>query len=300
MNLQKRRLLKELQRLLKMLPQLYYLDGNDADDDDKKKQLNSNNMFTSDFNPFEILNNNEVQKNLNEVVNKVKKKGSPNIGGTVTRYAMMNLAHFSTFLINTLGKINQWQNKKEINKFHIAQLNYLLKHPDDLKKVVEANLVVCAIIHYHSYSIAQLSGNVTDTFNTLWCAIKNLSFDKGFKESQKDIEKRKERNMWIILLSPVALLMNHKYLIGEDKSQCELLLADIIEEGNRHSDVDSLCTEAVFNSFMDNSILNYLKKDKDRYKKYIDIQSKEDFCDIIDSHIDFFLKYIEDPERINL
>lgn len=257
-------------------------------------------MFTSDFNPFEILNKSEVQKNLNEVIDKVSKKGSPNIGGTATRLAMMNLAHLSTFWINALGKINQWQNKKEINKFHIAQLNYMQEHPDDLKKVVEANLVVCAIIHFHTYSIAQLGGNVTDAFNTLWCAIKNLSLDKGFEESQKDVEKRKERNMWNILLSPVALLMNEKYLIGENKSQCDSLLANIIEEGSRHSDVDSLCKEAVFNSFMEKSILNYLKNDKDRYKKYIDTQSKEDFCETIDSHIDFFLKYIEDPERMSL
>lgn len=257
-------------------------------------------MFTSDFNPFEILNKNEVQKNLNEVIDKICKKGDSNIGGRVTRLAMMNLAHLSTFWINALGKINQWHNKKEIKKFHIAQLNYLLKHPGDLKKVLEANLVVCAIIHYHSYSISQLGGNVTDAFNALWYAIKNLSLDKGFEESQKDIEKREERNMWNILLSPIAMLMNQKYLIGDNKSLCESLLADIVEEGSRYSNVDSLCTEAVFNSFMDKSILNYLKSDKIRYKKYIDIQSKDDFCETIDSHIDFFLKYIEDPERIYL
>lgn len=30
-------------------------------------------MFTSDFNPFEILNKSEVQKNLKEVIDKVSK-----------------------------------------------------------------------------------------------------------------------------------------------------------------------------------------------------------------------------------
>ena len=106
--------------------------------------------------------------------------------------------------------------------------------------------------------------------------------------------------MWNILLSPIALLMNEKYVIGENKRLCEQLLVDIIEEGSLYSDVDSLCTDAVFDSFMKSSILNYFKFNKHGYKKYMDSQYNNDVCETIDSHIDFFLSNIESSDRIYL
>lgn len=257
-------------------------------------------MYTNDFNPFEILKKDEVQRNLNEIISKAQNKESSNYKRVATRAALLHLAHMSTSWINALGKINEWHNGKELKKFHISQLNYLLRHPEDLNNVLEANLAICAIILYHSYSITQIGGNVTDALNCLWNAIKNLSFDEGFEETQKEIRNREQRNMWNILLSPIALLMNEKYVIGENKRLCEQLLADIIEEGSLYSDVDSLCTDAVFDSFMKSNVLNYFKFNKHGYKKYMDSQYNNDVCETIDSHIDFFLSNIESSDRIYL
>lgn len=257
-------------------------------------------MFTKDYNPFEVLEKNDVKRDFNDIIEKVRKKKSINYGEKVANAAIMHLAHLSVAWVNALGKINEWQNKKELNKYHIAQLNYLEKHPEDLKKVVESNLAVCAIILYHSYSLTQVGGNVTDALNMFWCALKNLSLDKGFEESQQDVKKRREKNMWNILLSPIALLMNQKHVIGKNITLCDNILADIVEEGSRHSDVDSLCTETVFTSFMTSTILKFFKNDKYIYKRYMDMQSGKDACDTIDSHIDFFLSNIEQSDRINL
>lgn len=255
-------------------------------------------MFTTDFNPFEILKKDEVQLNLNEIIDKAQRKESSNYGRTVARVALMRLAHMSTSWINALGKINEWQNGKELKRFHISQLNYLSYHPEDLKNVLEANLAICAIILYDSYSMTQLGGNVTDALNYLWNAVKNLSFEEGFEETESEIEKRRQRNMWNILLSPIALIMNEKFIIGENKIICEQLLADIVENGSRFSDVDSLCTKAVFDSFMNSTILDYFKSNKHKYKKYMSTQ--DNICETIDSHVDFFLSHIESSDRIRL
>lgn len=257
-------------------------------------------MYTNDFNPFEILKKDEVQRSLNDIISKVQNKESPNYGRAATRAALLHFAHMSTSWINALGKINEWQNEKELKKFHISQLNYLQYHPEDLKNVLESNLAICTIILYHSYSMTQIGENVTDALNCLWNAVKNLSFDEGFEETQKEIENRKQRNMWNILLSPIALLMNEKYVIGENKSLCEQLLSDIVEKGSQYSDVDSLCTEAVFDSFMKSNVLDYFKSSKHGYKKYMDSHYNNDVCETIDSHIEFFLSNIETSDRIYL
>ncbi len=257
-------------------------------------------MFTNDFNPFEVLERDEVKRDFNDIIEKVRKKESFNYGKKAANVAIMHLAHLSVAWVNALGMINEWQNKKELNKIHIAQLIYLEKHPEDLKKVVEANMAVCTIILYHSYSISQVGGNVTDALNMFWCALKNLSLDKGFEESQQAVYKRREKNMWNILLSPIALLMNQKYVIGKNKTLCDNILADIVEEGSRHSDVDSLCTETIFTSFMKTTIFEYFKNDKYSYKRYMDMQFGKDACGTIDSHIDFFLSNIQQSDRIYL
>ena len=211
-------------------------------------------MFAKDFNPFSILNKNEVQKDLNDIIDKINKKSSSNYGRTAANFVVMHIAHLSTSWINALGKINEWQNQKEINRFHVAQLNYLLNHPSDLSMVVESNMVICAIMLYHSYSITQIGGNVTDALNAFWCSIKNLSIDKGFEESQKEVNDRREKNMWNILLSPIVLLMNQKYHIGKNIKLCEKYIANIVETGILYHNVDSLCTEAIFENFMKETI----------------------------------------------
>ena len=94
--------------------------------------------------------------------------------------------------------------------------------------------------------------------------------------------------------------MNEKYVIGENERLCEQLLADIVEKGSLYSNVDSLCTEAVFDSFMRSNILNYFKSNKRGYKKYMDSHYNNDVCETIDSHIDFFLSNIKTSDRIYL
>ena len=257
-------------------------------------------MFTNDFNPFEVLEKEVVKQDLKDVIEKTRKKKSFSLDKTVSRIALLHLAHLSTAWVNALGVINEWQDKRVLKKFHIAQLNYLFNHPRDLKSVLEANLAICAIILYHSYSITQLGKNVSDGLGMFWYALKNLSFEKGLEESRKEVESRMERNMWNILLSPIVLLMNQKYTIKKNEILCDTFLSDIVEEGCMHSSVDSLCTEVVFKSFMTTTILLYFKNRKYEYKKYIDTQSKEDICDIIDCHINFFLSTIERDERIGL
>ena len=255
-------------------------------------------MFSSDFDPFEILKNEDVRKNVHKAINKAMEKQNSSLGSTASRLALLHLAHLSTSWVNVLGTICEWQNNKVIKQVHISQLNHLIEHPDDLPMVVEANFAVCAAVMFNSYSMKQIGENLSDAFDTMWYALKNLSLDKGFEESQEKSKSRKEKNMWNVLLQPIVLLMNTKYIIHTKEELCQSILTNIIEEGCKYKNIDSICTKAIFDSFMQSSVLNYFKNNKEHYKIYTN--STKDNYDSINYCIDFLISNIKDPNRIGL
>ena len=218
-------------------------------------------MVDKYYNPYDIYKNKDAKKHLQETIKKLSPKTfsvTNQIASTVFSY-LTGVTNFLGVGFSYLFEIGANYNIKQLQREQIA---YLGKHPEGLKKELHINLVVSLLYLKEMFEIKETMNYVGSSAKTIWRMLKNLSIQEGLTETIVESMKKHRGEKWIVLRSPIALLLNAYYL-NKNVSliQVDSYLSDLICAGEETSDIDNLCTYQFESGIFNGTIRKYLENE---------------------------------------
>jgi len=221
-------------------------------------------MIDKNYNPYDIFNNEDVKKHLRVVLEKIT-PDSFSIENQIVTSVFSRLTGVTNFLGVGLAKLLEIGTYYNLQQLQREQIVYLEKHPEALGRELRVNLIVTILCLWDTFEIKEKMGYVGRGARIIWNTIKRLNFQEGVVESMSESIEKHESDKWMVLRSPIALLMNSYYLNKNvSLESVDFYLTDLISAGECTSDIYSLCTHQFDSDVLDGTIKNYLENQFDK------------------------------------
>lgn len=221
-------------------------------------------MIDKSYNPYDIFNNEDVKKHLRVVLERITPK-SLSVGDQIATSAFIYLIGVKISLAEGVVKLLEKGTNYRLQQFQREQIAYLENHPEDIRRELRINLVVSLLYLNNIFEIKAEKDKIRSAVKTIWMSIKKLSFREGIIKSMKELSEKHTNEKWMVLRSPIALLMNLYYLNKNvSLESVDSYLTDLISVGECTSDIYSLCTHQFKSYFLDGTIKNYLENQFDK------------------------------------
>lgn len=231
-------------------------------------------MIDKYYNPYDIYKNEKVKQHLQDVIKKISPKSS-SVGDQIATSTFSYITGVTNFLGVGFAKLLEIGTNFNLQQMQREQIVYLEKHPEDIRRELRVNLIVSILYLKDTFEIKEKMDSVGFVARTIWKSIKKLSFQEGLAESLIDSMERHRSEKWIILRSPMALLMNCHYLNKNiSLVRTDSYLADLINAGEHTTDIDDLCTYQFKSSFLYGTVKNYLEVQFDKLIAHVQINKK--------------------------
>jgi len=226
-------------------------------------------MIDKYYNPYEILKNKEAKQHLQNVVKKISPK-SFSVENQIATSTFSYLTGVTNFLGVGFAKLLEIGTNYNLQQMQREQIVYLEKRPEDIRRELRVNLIVSILYLKDTFEIKEKMDSVGFVARTIWKSIKRLSFQEGLTESLIDSIERHRSEKWIVLRSPIALLMNCYYLNKNiSLVRIDSYLTDLINAGEHTTDIDDLCTHQFKSGFLYGTVKNYLEVQFDKLIAHI-------------------------------
>lgn len=221
-------------------------------------------MIDKYYNPYDIYKNEDVKKHLQNIINKISPK-TFSVKDQMVKSTFSYLTGVTNFLGVGFAKLLEIGVNHNLQQLQREQIIYLEKHPEDLRRELRVNLIISILYLKYIFKIKGNMNNIGYTANIIWESIKKLSFQEGLTKTIIDSMEKHSNEKWIVLKSPIALLMNSYY---QNKNislvHIDSYLSDLISAGENTFDIDDLCCHEFQSGFLYGTIKNYLEKQFDK------------------------------------
>ena len=231
-------------------------------------------MIDKYYNPYDILKNAEVKNHLQDIVKKISPK-SFSVGNQIATSAFSYLTGVTNFLGVGFAKLLEIGTNYNLQQMQREQIVYLEKHPEDIGRELRVNLIVSILYLKETFEIKEKMNSIGFAAKIIWKSIKKLSIQDGLAESLIESMEREISEKWMVLRSPIALLMNCHYLnknISLDR--IDSYLSDLINAGEHTTDINKLCIYQFKSDFINGTVRHYLEIQFDKLIAHIQNNKK--------------------------
>lgn len=209
----------------------------------------------NDYDPYDILEHDEVRKHLDLVMTNLSKKKESaidTIGSKVAGILFWKLVGGIGFW-DVLECCSQKYLTKKLRAFQKEQLQHLKMHQNDLISEVGHSLVISVLTWA---GIARFSGSnecIRMLWKIPWKILSTFSFTDGLEQYWDEDDERRIKLLWAALRNPICLLMNQLYRNHDvgNSEQINYLCSEIIAIGLRAKNIGALL-DAPFKLILDN------------------------------------------------
>ena len=191
----------------------------------------------NDYDPYDILEHDEVRKHLDLVMTNLSKKKESaidTIGSKVAGILFWKLVGGIGFW-DALECCSQKYLTKKLRAFQKEQLQHLKMHQNDLISEVGHSLVISVLTWA---GIARFSGSnecIRMLWKIPWKILSTFSFTDGLEQYWDEDDERRIKLLWAALRNPICLLMNQLYRnhdVGNSEQINYLVqVADVEQQG---------------------------------------------------------------------
>lgn len=228
-----------------------------------------------DYNPFDILKQDIVQKYINRTISsfsseKFIKIDRETIESMVSSSIFWEMVGGTGFLDLAGEAIVKKHITSSLRKYQNEQILYLKKYPEFIKRETKYNLILSTLLWTQFARYNGVGNSYKWVYRLPLKMLKNFSFKKGLEEYATVVYNKNNKIMWTALENPICLMMNELYYNNNRyyENQIKLLLEEIMTIGLKTDDIKDLL-DIPFPTLLDNkSIRHIVCKEFITIKKY--------------------------------